>query len=275
MNIQCIALDLDRTTLNRQGKLSDRNRQALEYAIGKGIHVVIASGRPFAALPGDVISIPGIEYAITSNGAAVYYVPTGMCLHSYTLSGDSVRDILELTKGDLVAYEVSVAGNAYADVAYIRDPVKYGATPEAITYIQSTRHLEEDMIGFIHQHIDELESMDIIVRDRETKECIETRLRRAVPDIYITSTVQQLLEISHKNAGKHCGIRYITEHLQLPQEAVAAFGDGDNDTEMLSYVGYGIAVENASPACLAAADYVTRSHQEDGVAYGIYEILRI
>ena len=68
MDIKCIALDLDRTTLNAQGRLSDGNREALEYAISRGIHIVIASGRPLGSLPEDVLSVGGIEYAITSPG---------------------------------------------------------------------------------------------------------------------------------------------------------------------------------------------------------------
>ena len=94
MSIQCIALDLDRTTLNGEGRLSPGNRQALEYAIAKGVHIVIASGRPFASLPEDVTAVPGIEYAITSNGAAVYHLPTGRRLHSYAMTPGSVQAIL-------------------------------------------------------------------------------------------------------------------------------------------------------------------------------------
>ena len=81
------------------------------------------------------------------------------------------------------------------------------------------------------------------------------------------------MEISHREAGKHSGVRFVTELLGLSPEAVAAFGDGDNDADMLAYVGCGIAVANASPACLAAADLVTGHHDEDGVAQGIYQIL--
>ena len=70
MNIKCIALDLDRTTLNASGRLSDGNYNALCHAIENGVHIVIASGRSFDTLPKDVLAVPGIEYAITSNGAA-------------------------------------------------------------------------------------------------------------------------------------------------------------------------------------------------------------
>ena len=89
MDIKCIALDLDRTTLNEHARLSEGNRAALEYAISKGVHIVIASGRGFDSLPEDVLSVPGIEYAITSNGASVYHIPSGKRLCTGGLCGKS------------------------------------------------------------------------------------------------------------------------------------------------------------------------------------------
>ena len=71
MKIKCIALDLDRTTLASDGHLSRENREALEEAIRAGIHVAVASGRSLDSLPEEIMDIPGIRYAITSNGAAV------------------------------------------------------------------------------------------------------------------------------------------------------------------------------------------------------------
>ena len=275
MPIQCIALDLDRTTLDGEGRLSPGNRRALEYAIAKGVHIVIASGRSFASLPRDVTAVPGIEYAITSNGAAVYHVPTGTRLHSYAMTPESVRRILELVSEEPVVCEAFVDGTAYAHDAYVADPVKYGATPQAIRYIQSTRHPEADITGFIRRHIDRLDSLDLIVREEADKQRIWARLEDTVPDIYITSSVRQLIEISHRDAGKHSGVRFVAERLRLSPADIAAFGDGDNDADMLSYVGCGIAMSNASPACLAAADHVTLDHREDGVAHDIYHMLKL
>ena len=275
MSIQCIALDLDRTTLDGSGRLSPGNRRALEHAIARGVHIVIASGRPFASLPRDVTAVPGIEYAITSNGASVYHVPSGTRLHSYAMTPDSVRSILTLIEEVSVACEAFVDGEAYAHADYVSDPMKYGATPQAVSYIQSTRHPEPDIAGFIRRHISALDSMDIIVRDEEMKKRLWTQLEDTVPDIYITSSVRQLIEISHRDAGKHSGVRFVAERLHLSPADIAAFGDGDNDADMLAYVGCGIAMANASPTCLAAADHVTLDHREDGVAHGIYEILHL
>ncbi len=71
MKIKCIALDLDRTTLDSQGHLSEENRTVIESAVADGVHVVVASGRSLDSLPAEITDIKGIRYAITSNGAAL------------------------------------------------------------------------------------------------------------------------------------------------------------------------------------------------------------
>ena len=274
MDIKCIALDLDRTTLNAQGKLSKANEEAIRKAVAKGIHVCIASGRAFDTLPQDVVSIPGIEYAITSNGAAVYRIQDKQCLRSYVLTEQSVKKILELTKDFPVTYEGFIRGTAYAAKEYIEDPVKFGATEHAVAYVQSTRHLQDDNVSFLKQHDDELDSMDIVVKDEAQKQKVIEVLKAEVEDIYITSSISQLVEISYKDAGKRSGVKFITEYLGLNPKQVAAFGDADNDIDMLEYAGCGIAMENASNGLLAVADVVTLHHDRDGVAYALKNILK-
>ncbi len=275
MNIRCIALDLDRTTLNGQGRLSHDNREALTAAIDKGVHIVIASGRAFSTLPPDMVELPGVEYAITSNGAAVYHIPTGACLRRYTMTPESVEAVLSRTAGEPVVYEAFVEGVAYADAAYVRDPVSRGATVQAIPYIQNTRTPVEDMEAFIRAHAEELDSIDLVLRDQALKHRLWASLPEQIPDLYVTASVPSLLELSHRNAGKHSGVRFLAERLGLSPMEIAAFGDGDNDAEMLAYVGCGIAMENGTDACKAAADYVTLHYAQDGVAYAIHNILHL
>lgn len=275
MNIRCIALDLDHTTLNGQGRLSPANREALTAAIDKGVHIVIASGRAFSTLPRDMVELPGVEYAITSNGAAVYHIPTGACLRRYTMTPESVEAVLFRTAGEPVVYEAFVEGVAYADAAYVRDPVSCGATVQAIPYIQSTRTPVEDMEGFIRAHAKELDSIDLVLADQNLKRRLWASLPEQIPDLYVTASVPSLLELSHRDAGKHSGVRFLAERLGLSPGEIAAFGDGDNDAEMLAYVGCGIAMENGTDACKAAADCVTLHHAQDGVAYAIHNILHL
>lgn len=275
MAVRCIALDLDRTTLNANGRLSKVNKEAMEYAIKKGVHIVVASGRAFHTLPKDVLEVEGIEYAITSNGTAIYHIPTEQCLHQYKIGSKNVKEILRVSENENITYEAFINGTAYADRTYIDDPVRFGASKEAVQYVKNTRHMVDNIENFIYENINELDCMDIIVGDQNVKKKLMESLREEIEGIYITSSVAQLIEISNEKAGKHSGVKFIMELLGLQKEEIAAFGDADNDIDMLQFVGMGIAMGNASESCMQAADLITKHHDEDGVAYGIYELLKI
>ncbi|MGI6007429.1 MAG: HAD family hydrolase [Ruminococcus sp.] len=274
MRIRCVALDLDRTTLNKEGKLGQANQRALEELIQKGICVVIASGRSFHTLPSDVMKIQGIQYAVTSNGAAVYRVTDRECIKRYTLKKEAVTAVMKSLEGEDVAYEAFLDGYAYADRTFIEDPVRYGTSLKGVEYIRKTRKASQDIVKFIYENANRLESMDVVVPDRNRKEYLWKKIQKSAPDVYITSSVEQLIELSDRQAGKHSGLRFVTGLLHIPPEEVAAFGDGDNDVDMLKFAGYGIAMENASEKCRQAANYITKHHDKDGVAYGLREILK-
>ena len=298
MKIKCIALDLDRTTLDSQGHLSEENRAAVESAAAAGVYVVVASGRSLDSLPAEITDITGVRYAITSNGAAVYDLRERKCLRQFKMTPESVEDILwhteteriKATYGEAaemseievpeteiyeteISYEAFIDGRAFAESRYVADPVRFGAMPQAVPYIQSTRMPVEDMRTFIRAHRSELDCIDLVVKSEDMKRRLWKNLRENVRDVYITSSVRQLLEISHRDAGKESGAKFLLEYLGLIREELAAFGDGDNDSGLLKFAGIGFAVANASPECRDAADEIVASNDENGVAQGIQKIL--
>ena len=294
MKIKCIALDLDRTTLDSQGHLSGENRRAIENAVAAGVYVVVASGRSLDSLPAEITDIKGIRYAITSNGAAVYDLCERKCLRQFKMTPESAEDILRHTGPERmkvaygeaagmsevemseieISYEAFIDGRAFAESRYVADPVRFGAMPQAISYIQGTRAPVEDMRTFICEHKSELDCIDLVVKNEDMKRKLWKNLRENVRDVYITSSVRQLLEISHRDAGKESGAKFLLEYLGLAREELAAFGDGDNDSGLLKYAGIGFAVANASPECRDAADEIVASNDDNGVAQGINKILR-
>lgn len=122
-----------------------------------------------------------------------------------------------------------------------KDPVRFGATRQAVDYVQRTRQMEPDIRAFLLSHKEELNSMDIIVKNEDVKEALWALLEKEVPDIYITSSIVQLIEISSLHSGKHNGVRFIADQLGLSMEK--------------------------------AADMVVPHHDRDGVAAGIYRLL--
>lgn len=274
-NIRCLAMDMDRTALGEGGKLSPRTKSAITEAVNKGIHVIAASGRAYDTLPEEITALPGMEYAISSNGASVWH--KGECIRRNVLGRDALKALLaayERAKREFpVAIEVFWRGKAFCEKEYFDDPKVFGSG-RAVEYVQSTREVLEDAGRFAREHMDEMESIDFISADKEGRERLKRELASTIGDISITSSIEHLIEISGRNVSKGESLKWLLNELSIEREECVAFGDGDNDADMLSYAGIGIAVENASQLAKNAANFVTKAHFQDGVAIIVEEILQ-
>jgi hypothetical protein len=166
----------------------------------------------------------------------------------------------------LIVCEGFVSGVPHCPSVYFEDPAKYGAFGHRADYVRSTRRPERDILDFIRDHREELDSIDIIVKERELKQEIRLRLENEVGGVYITSSADNLIEASDIASGKHAALRNLLALLEIDPAETAAFGDEDNDAEMLSFVGAGVAVGNATERCKHSAAFITGRHDEDGVA---------
>lgn len=263
--IKCIALDLDGTTLRNNGTLSERNRKAIDEAIRRGIHVIVASGRPFSSLPKEILEIDGISFAITSNGANGYEVKTGKRIFSHIIKEELVDQLLQYLERNRGIIEIFVNGIPYAPREYVECPWKFGTPEHAYAYIQKTRVPVDDIYACARKWKKQMDSIDIMVQDLEQKEKFREAVE-AIEGIYITSSVPRLLEISDIHAGKAEGLKYFSRMLGLKPDEIAAFGNAENDLDMMQYAGYGIAVSNTPEEIKNQVQYQTLSNDEDGVA---------
>lgn len=270
MKIKLIASDLDGTLLTKDKRISERTRQALTLAAQKGIFFVPATGRSFSSVPKEVLSLPGTEYVITSNGAAVYSAKTGMRIHGCTLEEESVSLLLlALESAQGTALEVFVDGIPYAQEDYVADPESYGATEFGIQYVKQTRRPIKDIFAFAMENKKRLDGLDFVCGCDQELEKLQRRVEKEVPHIYVTSSMAHRLEISHVQTGKGNALRWLLDNLGIPASQAMAFGDGDNDIPMLSAVKYSFAMENGLESCKKCAWKVTASNEADGVAAAI------
>ncbi len=264
--IRLAAFDLDDTLLLPGGGLSERARMAIQKAAEQGIEVVLSSGRSFASLPSELLCMPQIHYAVTSNGAAVNRVPSGRRILARCLSQDSVQVILDLAKEEELVLEAFVEGVPYAWDAYLKNPGEYGCPAWSVPYVKRTRRPCEDMEAFLRRHREELDSVDLICKSPEERERYRRMLEERTEELYLTTSVPHLLELSAAGGGKGSGLAWLCDRLGVSREETAACGNGDNDADMLLFAGIGGAVANATEACRNAADVILPSNGEDGAA---------
>ena len=256
MDLRLIALDLDGTTLNSQGKVSPYTKEILEKAIQKGIHVVIASGRALSAIPEDVLNIRGLEYIITSND----------------MKPGVVMSVLAIMRDTHFPFEVFIGGHAYTMQAYYDCPTDFGVPERMNHYVRTTRTPVSDMPDFILKHCDDIEGIDMIVPDQTQKQQVIAALSK-ISNLYITSSESYYIEMASGSVSKASALQALAAQFHITPEQVMAFGDSDNDIELLSYAGCGVAMQNATANLLKAASAVTRSNNEDGVAFYVESFL--
>jgi Cof subfamily protein (haloacid dehalogenase superfamily) len=259
--IRLIASDLDGTLLRPDETVSDRTRAALAAAKEAGITVVLVSGRPPRSLGpiAERIGVGGI--AICANGAIVWDLDAGTMLDSTPLAADLatrlVHDLREAIPGALFAVELE--GGFGREAGWSDGLV---ATPPD--------ELEADALELITGPVTKLLVRHPSLPFAEVAE----RARRAVgDDAVVTWAGLRLVEISAAGVTKAFALERLCRRLGVAAEEVVAVGDMPNDLAMLDWAGRAVAVANAVPEVLEAADEVTAANVDDGVALLLERIL--
>lgn len=268
--IRLIGLDLDGTTLRSDKSLSEHTREVLERAIAAGVHVAVASGRPYCSLPACLWDVRGLEYAVCSNGASVWHLGGNRQIFHDGLSAEAVSLMIQVSREMNLLMEAYINGEAYAPVIYLEDPVQYGCPSGSASYFQTTRHPVEDIRAFMREHIDELDCLDFLIGSQEQQTNVREALSK-LSGIYVTSSVPHLVEVASPKAGKANALSWLAGNLGIRRSEVLACGNAENDMDMILWAGVGAAVSDSPEEVKAAADIVIADCDHDGVAEVIEE----
>ncbi len=255
--IKLIALDLDDTLLRTDLTISRRAKNAIWKAVEQGTAVTLATGRMFSsALPYALelgLNLPLITY----QGALVKYAD-GRVISQSPIPLATARSLAGFLLP--LGYHLNVYIN---DELYMEKD-----TPEARKYAASNKvpiHFVEDLQGAI-----KAEPLKMLVIAEEPRiDTLAEKLRREFNGLGFVKSRADYLEINDLGATKGQALEKLAQSLGLVKDQVMAVGDSMNDFDMIKYAGWGIAMHNAVPEVKAAAQYVTRNNDDDGVAEAI------
>lgn len=268
-SIRLIATDLDGTLLNSDAQVSPRTRAALDAARAAGIPVVPVTARQPLGLRAIAAGTGFDEWALCSNGSLGVHLTTRELLFADELAPETLRTVAEaLTASvpDLVFASVRdggegfVAQHGYAAVAHFndhkRDPQTMGGVP-------------------LEQVLD-APTLKLVIRHSEIapRALYDLLSASGLTGFGATLSGAPFLEVMAEGVSKATGLAQLCAHLGIDPSEVVAFGDALNDVEMLHWAGRSVAVANAEQAAKDAADEVTESNDDDGVALVIERIVR-
>lgn len=253
-----IALDMDGTMLDGEGRITERTKRALRAAQDAGIRVVAATGRMY---PSAMIHIndAGIKGAcIFYNGALIRDTATGETIYRRYLGRELAAEILSFfhDRGWYV--------QMYCDDKI----VVMDDADERCKYYENICQQKAVALGerFWSCGLDTAKMLSISF-DNEIFEKMCSEVRREFGSrIYQATSWSGFIEMVHPSVNKADSLRRVCEHYGIAREDVLALGDGGNDAEMIRWAGTGVAMGNARDSVKEAADIVAPPNTEDGAA---------
>lgn len=281
MKYRLLALDLDGTLLGREQVVAPADRDAIARAQATGCRVVPCTGRGWRESQQYLASVPGLTLGVFNTGAVVAEMHSGRAVDLATFEPHLALELIEFLKDEpeavLIYQDFERAGCDYLIVgggdvtANTRDwfdrnslPVKENREPS----VEDLRHSLRVGMVVVGDRAYEVESK-VAARfaGRVNLHCFAgVPTARAEDQVYI-------VEIFAAGVDKWRGLDWIAQQDGILPEAVAAIGDEVNDLAMLREAGLGVAMGNAVPQAIAAANRQTRPQDQQGVAYAIDQML--
>ncbi|MEA4889306.1 MAG: Cof-type HAD-IIB family hydrolase [Clostridiaceae bacterium] len=258
MTYRLLVLDLDGTLLRQDKSVSDANRQSIRLARQNGVRVVLATGRPPVGTRAiqKALGPECDEYLIAFNGALIQNQHTGAVLSRHHLSR---------TDYDLLAPLVHSLG--LFCYAFTQDTC---LAPEWHEIVDIERRVNGIEIKI--QKFADLPPEEPLIKIMATGTPEELdRAMAVIPRVWrerysVVRSAPILLEFLHPMASKGQAVRELAANLDIDRQAVICIGDAGNDVDMITFAGLGAAMGNATTDALAAADIITASNEQDGVA---------
>jgi Cof subfamily protein (haloacid dehalogenase superfamily) len=261
-----VASDVDGTLLDPTDQISERTRAAVHRVVAAGVPFVLVTGRPPRWIPPIVEQLGHAGPAVCANGAVLYDAATDQVSFTVTLDPVQLRNAADVVATALPGAKLAVelpTGSAAVNGAdqFLAEPGYTHPWPGADA-VDAPRDmvLGRPAIKLLVRQSDA--SSDVMAA--AVRELLGARSRGQLAVTF--STGYGLLELSPPGVTKGTGLARLAGELGVAPADVLALGDMPNDLSMLRWAGYGVAMANAHPAVLEAADEITVGNSEDGLA---------
>lgn len=268
-NIRFVAMDLDGTLTNSNKDVTQRTRKAIDELRKKGVRIVLASGRPHIGIKKvaeqlDLDSLGG--FIMSYNGGQISEGYNGKCIYKKPIDKVCYKDICE-------------ACHKFPGVHTLTYDTKDVLCEDAKhKYVEKEAYncsLEINKVENLFECVKNEEIVKFeIVGEHEDLLPVKDYLSDLYPDkLAVFFSEPYFLEVVAPGIAKDTSLDWLLKEYGCSKDNLVAIGDGLNDLPMLRYAGHSVAMANGSEKVKEAADYVTTSNDEDGVAKYIEENL--
>ncbi|NQG98386.1 HAD family phosphatase [Streptococcus suis] len=263
--IRLLAIDLDGTLLTSEKTIHPRDKAAIQAASQLGVTILLATGRPISGIRDyfEQLDIPEQPYAIGNNGCLTLATKDWSILDYHSVPAEQLSSLYALLEDfpdlNLVLFtpHANYALGKFLNEAAIQD----AQVESSVLY-----HIQLD--DFLALQLPVL--VPIFMGETERLTAFQKRYESDLSQHYHpVRSLDHAFEILPKGVNKGSAVLALAHKLKISPEQIMAIGDGNNDTELLTVAGLGIAMGNATAAIQSLADYTTTTNDQAGVAKAI------
>ena len=265
-DIRLIAMDMDGTLLNSSQQISPGNAEALRLAREQGIKLAICSGRS----PGDIAMFAlenGLEDCalLSLNGTYCLETPLGAPFCNHVLDGETLNSAMKVMQEEAAAFALYAQNRVVIFPKEEEDGKSFFVSHDSGLLAPEILYGPSGLEHVLPQGINKI---ICLAKDEESWQRIRLRLLQ-IHGLDVSTSWPLDFELMQLPYGKGTAVAELAGKIGADASQVMTLGDYDNDTSMIAYAGYGIAMGNAMQPVRDAAKYITLSNDEDGVAHAI------
>ena len=262
-DIKLVILDVDNTLLDTNHELSDRNKQAVEQAVATGVRVILATGKTYGSCKAIMEALNIDDACIFTQGLTIHNAD-GTMRHQQTLAPEVARRVITFAED-----------RGFAVIAYSQGRIlARRANPLTDELATKWKEVQAEYVGPLQNVIGNMPINKLIVMSGDAEHRLKSLRWQLSAQLngsanLISGGVGNMLEIVPPNTSKGKALKTLLKEMNIKPDQVMAIGDAENDLEMIQLAGIGVAVGNAQQVLKDAADEVTSTNDENGVAIAI------
>ena len=219
--IKIVGLDLDGTLLTDKKELLPYTKNVIGEALQNGTVVLVATGRPWTGVPEELRELPGMDYALTANGARIIETRTGKVLEEHLLSKEAAKKAIAIGRKYDTLLEVYFDGQGYAQKDEIAQVRKYHKNPNMWDYFLRTRIAVDRLEDLLDEKEGNLDKVQMLFADMEEREEAWKELEREGV-FELVGSLQYNIEINAVGVNKGTGLVNLGKMLGIRREEIMA-----------------------------------------------------
>ena len=262
------AFDLDGTVLRRDLKITERTVAAMDELRSRGVRLVVATGRRFegAREHAGRLGFADEDPVICYGGSMVRRMGGETLLHR-TISRALAAEVLEW------AAQRDLHARVFVDGRIITSPDTPAALRHLRRYEEPGLCVVEDPAAWLREGGEKPTKLVLVDHPDEVQGWLEEAREAFRGRLFVTRSLPHYVEVGGLEGTKSKALGFLCDHWGIDPSRAIAFGDADNDIDMLRFVGHGVAVGGMTDEVREAADAVAPPVHEDGVALYLEKLL--